>query len=256
MLLLAACSFGCAHKYSQEEYRSVVSELEACKAELRTFKDENVNVSKRLSEMQQKLDQTTQTLASSINEKQELLDRNIQCLEEKKALLKKISQSSLAGQEKKEVQLRMSKGYEFIISFLEAERLSDQLYIIRTQDKIKVVVPQRSLFPTPGSAWLTPKGTKLIKKIALAVKQMAPLAVEIAGHTDNAFVPDPKINAYQSNWHLAHARALAVLTVFDESKIKNDRMCAVSYGETKPIADNATQDGKSMNRRVEILITP
>jgi chemotaxis protein MotB len=247
---------GCAHKYTEEEYQNIVNQLSACSQEVKAAKEESAGSSKNIAQVQKRLDQMSQDLGAAINEKQELLDRNIQCLEEKKALIKKLSQSSIANQEKKEAQARMNKGYEYISSLMEPERLNDNIYIIRTQEKIKIVIPQKTLFPTSTSAWLTPKGTKLVKKIALGLKQMSPSSIEISGHTDGTFVTDQKNSAYSTNWHLAMARALSVLQIFEESHVKKDRMCAISYGDAKPITDNATPEGKSMNRRVEIVITP
>jgi chemotaxis protein MotB len=247
---------GCAHKYSEEEYQNIVGQLSICSQEVKAAKEESESTSKNIGQAQKKLDQMSQDFASAINEKQELLDRNIQCLEEKKTLIKQISQTNIVSQEKKEAQARMNKGYEYISSLLEAERLNDNIYIIRTQEKIKIVIPQKTLFPTSTSAWLTPKGTKLIKKVALGLKQMSPASIEISGHTDGTFTADQKNSAYATNWHLATQRALSVLLVLEESHVKKDKMCAISYADTKPIADNATPEGRSMNRRVEIVVTP
>lgn len=248
--------FGCAHKYSEEEYQNIINQLSVCSQELKAAKEESESVTKNTSQIQKKLGQMSQDYAAVISEKQDLLDRNIQCLEEKKALIRQISQSNVAGQEKKEAQLRMTKGYEYISSLLESERFNDNIYIIRTQDKIKIVIPQQSIFPTPTSAWLTPRGAKLIKKIALGIKQISPAAIEVSGHTDNTSLSDQKNSAYATNWHLGMTRAISVLQALEESQVKKDRMYAISYSDIKPIADNSTPEGRSMNRRVEIVITP
>lgn len=124
--------FGCAHKYSEAEYLAVADQLNACSQELKMVREDNIQLSDKLSRVQEELDKTNASLTSSLAEKQDLLDRNILCLEEKKALMKQISQSNTALQEKKEAQWRMSKGYEYIVSFMEAERVKDQVYIIRT----------------------------------------------------------------------------------------------------------------------------
>jgi chemotaxis protein MotB len=256
-IILCLClAGGCAHKYTEAQYKALSDQANECAGKMQKMKDEADNASKGSSQIQKKLDQTSQELATALIEKQELLDKNIQCLEEKKLLIKQLSQSSSVSQEKKEAQQHLNKDYETVMSSLEGERLSDQLYIIRTQDKIKIVVPQKSLFPTPGSAWLTPKGTKLVRKIATVIKGLAPSSVEIAGHTDNSPMTDPKTSTYPSNWHLALTRALSVLQAMEEVHIKRDTLFASSYGDTKPIADASTDAGKAMNRRVEIVFTP
>jgi chemotaxis protein MotB len=256
LLFSLVTAVGCAHRYTEEQYQAAVKQTGECAEKMQKMKEEAENASKGSSQIQKKLDQTSQELATALIEKQELLDKNIQCLEEKKVLIKQLSQSSSISQEKKEAQQRMNKDYESIMTLLDAERTSDQLYIVRTQDRIKIVVPQKSLFPTPGSAWLTPKGAKLVKKIAKALLTLTPSSVEIAGHTDNTFSTDPKTSSYPSNWHLALTRALSVLQAMEEVKVKRDIMFASSYGDTKPIADASTESGKAMNRRVEIIFAP
>jgi chemotaxis protein MotB len=257
LLLLALLAFaGCAHKYTEEQYQAVMKQAGECAAKMQKMQEDADSAAKGSSQAQKKLDQTSQELATALIEKQELLDKNIQCLEEKKVLIKQLSQSSSVSQEKKESQQRMNKDYESVMALLEAERTSDQLYIVRTQDRIKIVVPQKSLFPTPGSAWLTPKGTRLVKKIGKALVSLGPSSIEVAGHADNAYAADPKTSSYPSNWHLALTRALSVLQAMEEVKVKRDIMFASSYGDTKPIADASTESGKAMNRRVEIIFAP
>jgi chemotaxis protein MotB len=256
IMLIVLLASGCAHKYSEAQYKAVVSREKDCADKLQKMKDESDSSSKNSSVIQKKLDQTSQELAKALMEKQELLDKNIQCLEEKKILIKQISQSSSLSQEKKEAQQRMNKDFEYIMSLLEGERLSDQIYIIKAQDRIKIVLPQRSLFPTPGSAWLTPKGTKLVNKVAAGLKHLSPSSIEIAGHTDNSYVSDVKGSTYPSNWHLALARAISVLQAMEEIHVKRDTMYASAFGDTRPIADASTEAGKAMNRRVEIIFTP
>lgn len=256
IIMIMSLLVGCAHKYSAEEFNAVVDELNTCTSELKMNQDENATLKKLMSETQDKLNTTSTQLSSITDEKQTLLDKNIQCLEEKKALLKQISRFNDIIQEKKEAQWRMNKAYEYILSYLEPERLNDQVYIIRGQEKIKIVLPQRSLFPNPRSAWLTPKGAGLIAKIARGLKQMDPIYIEIGGHTDSTPIPEAMSKVYPSNWHLAQARSISVLIVFTELGIPKEKVCAISYGDTKPIADTKTEEGKSMNRRVELVITP
>jgi len=255
-LLILLFSLGCAHTYSAEEFNAVADELNSCTSQLKMARDENATLKKLLDDTKKDLETSSSDLVTYRDEKQQLLDKNIQCLEEKKVLLKQISRFNDIIQERKEAQWRINKAYEYILSYLERERLNDQVYIIRSQDRIKIVLPQRVLFPNPKSAWLTPRGTWLIEKIGRGLKQMDTIYVEIGGHTDNTELPDSVRKVYPSNWHLAQGRSMSVLTVLIETGFSQDKMCAISYGDTKPIADTKTEDGRAMNRRVELVITP
>lgn len=76
--------------------------------------------------------------------------------------------------------------------------------------------------------------------------------IRIEGHTDNV----PIRNEYfSSNWQLSSTRASNVVEyLINNGGISPDRLSAVGYGEYRPVADNSTNQGKSKNRRVDILI--
>lgn len=76
--------------------------------------------------------------------------------------------------------------------------------------------------------------------------------IRIEGHTDNV----PIRNEYfSSNWQLSSTRASNVVEyLINNGGISPDRLSAVGYGEYRPVADNSTDQGRSKNRRVDILI--
>lgn len=129
--------------------------------------------------------------------------------------------------------------------------------------KAKLEMTERGLMVTflaeiffdSGKAEIKEDAKPTLQKVASVIKDKVPLfTVVIEGHTDN----DPiKYSGWKSNWELGSARALAVLHYFiDECGISPTQLSAQTYGEYKPVADNATKEGKEKNRRVEILIVP
>lgn len=76
--------------------------------------------------------------------------------------------------------------------------------------------------------------------------------IRIEGHTDN--VPISR-SAYPSNWELSTARAVNVVKLFiSKCNYPPNKLIAVGYGEFKPVADNSTPEGRTMNRRIDIII--
>ena len=75
--------------------------------------------------------------------------------------------------------------------------------------------------------------------------------IYIEGHTDNRPI---KTAQFPSNWELGAARATSVLHFLASQQIDANRMRAVTYADTKPLADNATEQGRQRNRRVNIVI--
>jgi len=74
-----------------------------------------------------------------------------------------------------------------------------------------------------------------------------PITVE--GHTDNAPISTP---LFPSNWELSGARAASVVRLFIDTGVDPRRLTASGYAEQRPVADNATTDGRQRNRRVAI----
>jgi chemotaxis protein MotB len=77
--------------------------------------------------------------------------------------------------------------------------------------------------------------------------------ISVAGHTDDIPI---STTVYPSNWELSAARAIEVAEIFLRVGIPGERISAVGYAETKPVADNATPEGRQQNRRVEIFVAP
>lgn len=79
-----------------------------------------------------------------------------------------------------------------------------------------------------------------------------PNSISIEGHTDDRPVlPGSK---FDSNWELSSARAFAVLRFFEINGIPQARLSATGYGEFRPLESNATPEGRTANRRIEINI--
>ncbi len=78
-----------------------------------------------------------------------------------------------------------------------------------------------------------------------------PYKIEIEGHTDDIPIGSER---FPSNWELSAARAVTVARYFQSVGMPPARIAATGYGEYQPIADNATTEGREMNRRVEIFL--
>lgn len=95
---------------------------------------------------------------------------------------------------------------------------------------------------------LTPLGRRVLDGAAEKLKDNPNLAVEIEGHTDS-------IGTELYNLGLGQRRAEAVKGyLVPRHQVDSNRMTAVSYGESRPIADNCTAEGRAQNRRVEFKV--
>ena len=80
-----------------------------------------------------------------------------------------------------------------------------------------------------------------------------PGRIVIEGHTDNMPISGGK---YASNWELSTARAASVLNLFLQQGLDPNRFIIAGYGEYRPLASSATEEGRAKNRRVEIVLAP
>ena len=98
-----------------------------------------------------------------------------------------------------------------------------------------------------GSAVLTPESATELALVVEAMTKNPNMTVEVSGHTDNVGNPS-------KNKSLSDARAKAVAEFVVKKGIDAKRMTGVGYGDTKPIADNTTPNGRATNRRTEFKI--
>lgn len=123
--------------------------------------------------------------------------------------------------------------------------------IEQRKEKVIVTVGAGGAFPS-GDADLTAEAREIMTRLAFSAMNEAS-NITVTGHTDT--VPLSGASPYRDNWGLAAARASSVVRELSGSGlIDPDRLTAVSKGESAPIGDNGTADGREKNRRIEIEI--
>ncbi|NLC70679.1 MAG: OmpA family protein, partial [Desulfuromonadaceae bacterium] len=100
-----------------------------------------------------------------------------------------------------------------------------------------------------NSATLKPGAYTELQRVSGVLNQYPQTTIQIAGHTDST-----GSEAY--NQQLSERRALAVKNALAGYNVNPGRMTTVGYGESQPVADNTTEAGRQMNRRVQITIIP
>jgi outer membrane protein OmpA-like peptidoglycan-associated protein len=93
---------------------------------------------------------------------------------------------------------------------------------------------------------LTEVGETLLDELLVPLREFAAVPIEIAGHADTQ-------GSSERNLELSVRRAQAVVVYFVEQGEDPNRFIAVGYGDTRPIADNSTEEGRQKNRRIEFI---
>jgi chemotaxis protein MotB len=109
---------------------------------------------------------------------------------------------------------------------------------------------QAALFPSGGDE-IAPEAFTSIEKVARAMRQI-PNPARLEGHTDSVPIHNSR---FRSNWELSAARSIALLTMLtDEFGVSRERISIAGYADTTPVASNETDDGRTRNRRVDVVI--
>jgi len=141
----------------------------------------------------------------------------------------------------------------------EGEELAAGLALGDLGNDVEIVVSERSvsfrvnseiLFDT-SQADLSRSGLSVLRNI-VSVLSKTGHDITVEGHTDA--VPVRRNVRYPSNWELSSARAGSVVRYLQANGIDRTRLRAIGYADTRPIGDNHTPEGRTRNRRVELVI--
>jgi chemotaxis protein MotB len=128
------------------------------------------------------------------------------------------------------------------------------LTVEQKNGKVYVSMENKLLFNS-GSWSVGPEGKKAVVEVGKVLGDNSDISVLIEGHTDDdGFSSSGPI---ANNWDLSTKRATAIVAILSEnSKVNKQNLTAAGRSEFSPLASNTTAEGKSKNRRIEIILTP
>ena len=181
------------------------------------------------------IDKDIKSMASATIENKSLKDQ-VSNLEKQSSESQKDIQEKNKKAEYSEDQLRVALKQEIGKGLAEVQR---------EKDRVVVTVGSAGAFSS-GSARLTKQARAIMQKIA-KVSGKGAGQVNVSGHTDD--VPLIFGGQYRDNWDLAAARASSVVQELSKANtIPSEKLKAISFGETKPLEQNDTREGREKNR--------
>jgi chemotaxis protein MotB len=239
------------YDHLNRQYKDEKSAHEKTRKELVAQKKRVAELSHELEKMGVNMDELNKQLAQSGSEKATLA----QSLEQmKRALMEYKARADQLERIKQRFELLRDKLKKLTNLGLKVE--------IR-RNRMVIRLPGDVLFAS-GKDDLKGEGTQVLNLVAEVIRNDAQLSqrfFQVAGHTDNKPL---KGGRFGDNWGLSVMRARQVLLYLiaaTDSKgggggLSAERLHAAGYGETDPVADNGTEDGRLQNRRVELVIMP
>jgi OOP family OmpA-OmpF porin len=114
----------------------------------------------------------------------------------------------------------------------------------------QLIIQLKGIQFSSGKAIIMPEDFQLLSKVQEAIKAFDDPSVVVEGHTDS-------IGDNDSNQALSQQRAKAVYDYLIANKtIAGDKIISNGYGSSRPLASNQTSEGRAMNRRIDVIITP
>lgn len=240
-----------------ESGRLAALEREAdLKERLIASEDENASLSSRLSALLR----DTADLGRQIRNYQTMLSTNLTEQDKLNALLQeKMQELDERAQTISQLQDMINEQREQVQSILASVRdallgfSSDELSIREENGKIYVALSDKLLFRS-GSAQVDKRGKEALAKLAEVLNKQSAVDVSIEGHTDTKPIHTAR---FEDNWDLSVIRATSVVRILTKEYGVNPLQIVPSgRGEFLPVADNDTEEGRSKNRRTEIIIAP
>ena len=241
---------------AQEE----IAKLQKRAGELETETTRANDLVKQLSERDQDLNERLKAeAADKARLEQERAAKEAEIQQQQERLKAEAADKARLEQERaaKEAEIqRLTRTHEELTKSLEAEIAKGDIKIKQVRDRLTINMVDRVLFDS-GQSRVKPSGLKVLKQVSDILKNVTDKQIRIEGHTDNVPIGVKLKERFQTNWELSTARATSVVRyLIEEGGVDRANLLAVGYADTKPIASNDTEEGRTANRRIEIALYP
>lgn len=276
--ILSGCVSEAVHQQKLDENQYLQSVIESLKADYERLKADKNQLAARNDSLNQRLleaiernkllqedlvraradlDRVEKVLADRSAEAGAAMAEMRQEIDRLTATGNDLQQQLEAERQQRKARLAEVQGtYDELVGKLEEEIQRGEVKISELKGKLTVNVVDKILFDS-GQAALKPAGIKVLKQIGDILRSAVDKEIEVEGHTDNVPIRGVLAQVYPTNWELSTARATTVVHFLqDKTDIPGERLAAIGYGEYRPIASNSTPEGRALNRRIQIVLTP
>ncbi len=279
-----AAELDALERYSQakaDQLQQLQSRLDGLEKEKRQLNSELGNVRSQITDLEQKLASGTASAQGEIaklqkqaaaleadaariakereqqRQEQSQLTANLE-LERQRLKAGEAEKAQLEQEQaaKEEEIKRLTKTQEELSRSLQDEIAKGNITIQQVRDRLTISMVDRVLFHS-GQAQINQDGIKVLKQVGNVLNKIADKQIQIEGHTDNVPISTKLQDRFKTNWELSTARATTVVHyLINRGGVDRQYLSAVGYADTHPIASNDSEEGRSSNRRIEIVLYP
>lgn len=233
----------------ETELSNLKKDIEELKKERDSLHEDNANLRYLLEAKKDELSRAITDLRAKVSER----EQRIKDLEEE---IKRLTQEKEKALEEKEKAVTELKGtYSKLVSELKEEIRKGEIEVTQLRERLTLSMVEKILFDS-GSAEIKKEGKKVLDRVAEILKNVKDRQINVEGHTDNVPISPRLVHKFPTNWELSTQRATNVVRYLQEKGIDPTILSATGYGEYRPVAPNDTEEGRSKNRRIEIVLVP
>jgi chemotaxis protein MotB len=259
LILVAALIVGSGCGINKDVHNAVLTDLENTKLQLadtqREKEESEANLTAQIADLEGRIT-ARETEKAALEEELAQARANLSMYEDKTGGLEK----ALAATKVELDELRKQKVLQEK-RLAEYRKLTEQLASMVKTGKLQVKIRNgnmvlqlsNNILFESGKTEVKKEGQEALTELAAVLTTIANRRFLVAGHTDNVPISSSK---FKSNWELSTGRAVNVVTYLQNAGVAPTVLAAAGYGEFDPVGDNATEEGKAMNRRIEIILQP
>lgn len=218
----------------EDKHNAVLKDLENCRSTLAETRNDLDTAKVEREDYRTKL--------AAIEGDKDLLARRLGASEKE---LKDLRKARQAAEES-------SRTFRKLLDRLRAMIDSGKLNVRIRKGRMIVQLSDKILFD-PGKTELKADGRAALGELASVLKDIDDRDFLVAGHTDNVPI---KTRRFGSNWELSSARAVEVVKFLQEQGVDPKHLSAAGFSEFDPVGDNTADDGRRLNRRIEVVLMP
>ncbi len=243
----------------KKDHEAVLKQLEECKVELadtqkakadseEAMQAEISKLNNQISDLQAARE-TLQNELDEANASLSMYESKTGGLEEALKTTKKDLEALKQQRAQAEKRLRRYRQLaKRLANMVESGKLS-----VKVRNGKMVIELANNILFDPGKTELKEDGQAALTELAGVLSSIKDRSFLVTGHTDNVPISSSK---FKSNWELSTARAVNVVTYLQDAGVTPQNLAAAGYGEYDPVASNETDEGKALNRRIEIVLMP
>lgn len=244
--LLAGCVAKSQYDQTLTSYHDVTAQLTKTTQERDACKTRATDLERQVSELEERNQELSTT-------NQILLSKNKSYVEKSLSTQKEVLKFKKEKQVQDDRVAALEKLADEVSGVLMSETEQGLARVQKQPDEFRVVLSDDLVFKS-GTIQVHEGGQALLKKLSGSLKKIREQKIYVESHTDDVPLTKTQKKLFGSHWELSSLRATKVLRALEGFGVKSQKLAAVGFGPSRPVATKEIHEGREKNRRIEIAV--